>query len=327
MRNIFDTISQTLGQVTNSVNPWDRQNSNNSNANAANNAANSNSRGSNFGQIGAMGVGGLLGALVSNPKNMTRTIKQAAMIGGGAALGGLAYSMYQKWRNNSNQQGYSAPSPSPYSSNPYSNPASNGGFSGQGGFGQVGQNQGGVFAPVNTGGFGAATANRGAGQIGYTSAAGTAFPQAQQPVGAGQNPFAAYNAQNQPSAQPEVNSDAISDLLLEAMVFAARADNHIDANEQQMIMKIAQELKPSQDLLSKISEFLNEPLDPNTLARKMPNPEMAPDLYRLSAAAIVADTPIERQYLKSLAQALHLSDAQVRILDQEALQFRAQAAQ
>lgn len=328
MRNLFDSITNTLGQFTQQGQSNDRRDENKSS-------------GSNFGKIGAMGLGGLLGALVDNPKHMGKTLKKAAMIGGGAALGGLAYGMYQKWRNqSSNQSGNTSSSQS----------------GGQGGFGQggFGQNQGGFgggfagsqgrggFSPVLSGGFGTGAGAGGTGgftpighgqgyghrhgqkQVGYTSPMGSALPNnSRQPVPNQANPFEAYNSQQQ--IEPEVDSDALGDLLLEAMVFAARADNHIDANEQQMIMKVAQELNPSQDLMQKISTFLNEPLDPNALARKLPNPEMAPDLYRLSAAAIVSDTSSERQYLQALAQALNLSAQQVSILDQEAAQFRAQA--
>lgn len=334
MRNLFDTLSNAVGQFTN-------QGNNNSgyNQNQGYNQNSGNRGGSALGQIGAMGVGGLLGALASNPKNISKTVKQAAMIGGGAALGGLAYSMYQKWRNQPAQgqqpypyqgqpQGGYLPPQGGYAPQqqggygggyaPQSAPgAYNGGFNPQNnGYGtqQFGQ-------PVNTGGFN----NQ---RIGYQQQGGTPFPQGKVPVGAGNDPFASYNTQQQQTGYtPEVNSDAISDLLLEAMVFAARADNHIDNSERQMILKMANELRPTQDLMNKIQEFLNEPLDPNVLARKMPTPDMAPDLYRLSAAAIVADTPAERQYLQDLARALRLPPNQVQILDQEAMQFRRQQGQ
>lgn len=324
MRNLFDTITNSLGQFT------QQGQSNNGNQGKSN--------GSSLGQLGAIGVGGLLGALVDNPKNMKKTIKKAALIGGGAALGGLAYNMYQKWRNNSNGQQSQMP-PQTYQNQGmgtqggYKGYQNQGSYQSQGGFAGGYQNQGGFiqnggFNPH--GGFGAGTQQVGyqapnQHQLGYQAQRPSALPKSTTPVAASQDPFAAYNSQQQ--AVTQVDSDALSDLLLEAMVFAARADNHIDADEKQMIMKVAQELNPTQNLMNKITTFLNEPLDPNTLARKLPDPAMAPDLYRLSAAAIVADTPIERQYLQALANALNLSAQQVEILNNEARQFRQQVGQ
>lgn len=328
MRNLFDNLTNSLGQFTQQGQQQNRGNSSNGNrGNGAN--------GSGWGQIGAMGVGGLLGALLDNPKNISRNIKKAAMIGGGAALGGLAYSMYQKWRNNSQsnqnyQQPYGQCGQQPnYNAGGFN--SQQGGFNPhQGGFGGLeqmgngGVNQGGAYGGQSQVGYRQSSGMQRTQQVGYQAPSPSPFPKQAETVG-NVDPFAAYNEQNQ-SAAPQVDTDAVSDLLLEAMVFAARADNHIDANEKQMIMKVAQELNPSQNLMNKITEFLNEPLDPNILARKITNPDMALDLYRLSAAAIVADTAIERQYLQSLARALNLSAQQVEILDREAAQFRQQAS-
>lgn len=335
MRNLFDNLTNSLGQFTQQGQQQNR--GNNSSGNRGNGA-----NGSGWGQIGAMGVGGLLGALLDNPKNISRNIKKAAMIGGGAALGGLAYSMYQKWRNNSqSNQNYQQPyaqggqqpnynaggfNPQQGGFNPYQGSYNHqqGGFGGMGQMGNGGFNQGGSYSEQSQVGYRQASGMQHPQQVGYQAPSSRPFPKQAEPV-ANADPFAAYNEQNQSTA-PQVDTDAVSDLLLEAMVFAARADNHIDANEKQMIMKVAQELNPSQNLMNKITEFLNEPLDPNILARKITNPEMASDLYRLSAAAIVADTSVERQYLQSLARALNLSAQQVAILDREAEQFRQQAS-
>lgn len=327
MRNLFDSVTNTMGQFT-------QQGGN----------QNNNRGGSALGQIASMGAGGLIGALIANPKAVTKGVKQAAIIGGGAALGGLAYNMYQKWKNPQPQQGQPYPyqgqpgypqggyAPQPnYQQGGYipQQPAGayNGGFNPpQNGY----TGQGGVPGPVHAGGFGQPQPQpmRQPQQVGYQAPTGTPFPRASTPVGAmATDPFSDYNSQQKSVYTPEINSDAISDLMLEAMVFAARADNHIDDSERQMILKTANEMNPTQDLMKKIQEFLNEPLDPTVLARKLPTPEMAPDLYRLSAAAIVADTPAERKYLQDLANALRLSPSQVAILDKEAMQFRQQQVQ
>lgn len=171
--------------------------------------------------------------------------------------------------------------------------------------------QGGYGAPQ--GGYGAPQGAYGA-QGGY----GQSAPSA--------DPFAAYNAaqQNQPLALP--NDDA-GKLILQAMIFAARADGHIDRQEQEMILKTAQTVSPDSNFNATISQFLNAPLDPKALASKVSNQQQAFDIYRLSATAIVADNDMERRYLSDLAAALNLDSMTIAQLDNDANQLRLQLSQ
>ena len=146
------------------------------------------------------------------------------------------------------------------------------------------------------------------------------------PQGYGQtasdDPFAAYNQQQQ--QQQLMLTNDMGKVLLEAMVFAARADGHIDRQEQEMILSTAQQLSSDSNFNQLIREYLNAPLDPRALAQKVSSREQALDVYRLSAAAIVADNAQEQNYLQALAGALQIDSATKEQLDQEAVQIREQ---
>lgn len=236
------------------------------------------------GMLGAAGVGGLLGALFGGSKGIQRTAKNAAVIGGSAALAALAYKMYQNW-----SQGKQAPQ------------------------GQAPQ------------GYGAPGYNAGQG---YGSAPGYGAPGYGAPSGGfggaqSDNPFADYNAQQAPA----MLSNDTGKLVLKAMVFAARADGHIDPSEQEVILSTAKNVTNDPNFNQLIRDYLNEPLDPKSLAAQVSSREQALDLYRLSAAAIVADNQAEQNYLNALASALGLDGSTKLQLDQESAQLRLQLAQ
>lgn len=137
------------------------------------------------------------------------------------------------------------------------------------------------------------------------------------------DPFAAYNqAHSANNNETMLLSNDSGKLILEAMIFAARADGHIDSQEQTLIMKTAEQLGgQSNDL---IREYLNKPLNPYDLSAKVHSREQALDLYRLSAAAIISDNDQERRYLSDLANALSIDAFTQQQLDQDAAQLRQQ---
>ncbi|MBU3826661.1 MAG: tellurite resistance TerB family protein [Candidatus Anaerobiospirillum merdipullorum] len=116
-------------------------------------------------------------------------------------------------------------------------------------------------------------------------------------------------------------------LLIEAMVFAARADGHIDSEEQQLILKSAQELGGNGQLEQVVSACMQKPLDPADIARRVSTPEEAADVYFLSAVIVNPDTFMEKSYLRGLAQACNLSEAQKAEIDARAAQARASLLQ
>lgn len=122
-----------------------------------------------------------------------------------------------------------------------------------------------------------------------------------------------------PAAQP----DQTALLLLEAMVFAARADGHIDEKEQANIRNAVESLFPGRDMGQVLDGFLNKPLDPAALASRIADPEEARDLYRLSGMIIDVDHFMERSYLDGLASALGISPDEKAALDRDVAELKA----
>ncbi|MBP4040664.1 tellurite resistance TerB family protein [Aeromonas sp. SrichE-2G] len=124
-----------------------------------------------------------------------------------------------------------------------------------------------------------------------------------------------WQAQQSTPAQPtqplgtlEGNAlDARANLLVRAMVAAARADGHIDAAERQKIQQYL--TKQGQgDAARWIDGELSRPLDPQALAREVTDMELATEVYLASLLAIEVDHFMERGYLDELARALKLDD-------------------
>ncbi len=168
---------------------------------------------------------------------------------------------------------------------------------------------------------------KGALTIGGTAAAGAlvyTFYQKWSQGNQGQAQPAPQQSQTQPTAPqclPEAENTAL--ILLEAMVFAARADGHIDEEEKQNIHNATQALFPNQEVVGLLDELLQKPIDPNSLAAKIKDPEEAYDLYRISCAIINIDSFMERSYLDGLAKALNINDTQKANLEQEAIAAKA----
>ena len=120
--------------------------------------------------------------------------------------------------------------------------------------------------------------------------------------------------------------DPTARLLLRAMVFAARADGHIDATEQERISKVVAQMAPGQDTNALLGQLLNAPIDPAALAAENRPAEQGEDLYRLSCMIVDIDHFMERSYLDALAAALKISEARKGQLEEEARQAKAQLA-
>ena len=143
----------------------------------------------------------------------------------------------------------------------------------------------------------------------------------------GQPAEPAPSAQSAPSGWPaELGSkrrprlflaDQTALLLLEAMVFAARADGHIDDKERANIHNAVESLFPGRDMAQVLDTLLNKPLDPASLASRIANHDEARDLYRLSAMIIDVDHFMERSYLDGLAAALKIAPEEKAALDSE----------
>lgn len=111
-------------------------------------------------------------------------------------------------------------------------------------------------------------------------------------------------------------------LLLRAMVFAARADGHIDNTERERIRRIVEQMFPGRDMSDAVQGLMDQPLDPSVLAAEVVAPEQGEDLYRLSCLIMDIDHFMERSYLDGLAEALPISPERKEMLEKEAGEAR-----
>ena len=118
---------------------------------------------------------------------------------------------------------------------------------------------------------------------------GTAFDPAQQP--GGENQFAVA--------------------LLTAMISAAKADGHIDRDEQDRIFDKIDEAGLDAEAKAFLMDELRAPLNLDKVVASATCPETATEIYAASRLAIDPDHPAEKAYLQMLASRLGLEPALV----------------
>jgi len=96
--------------------------------------------------------------------------------------------------------------------------------------------------------------------------------------------------------------------LVRAMIFAAKSDGNIDAEEQRNITARIKELNIGPDAQTLVNKCLAEPLNPELIAKGVTSAEEALELFTLSCAIINVDHFMERSYLDALARALRIPD-------------------
>ncbi len=104
------------------------------------------------------------------------------------------------------------------------------------------------------------------------------------------------------AAQHEAKSLAI----LSAMIAAAKADGHIDAEEQRQIFGKLDELDLGTAEKAFVIDELRKPLDIDAVVKSAVTPELAVEIYAASCLAIDPDDPAEQAYLAMLASRLKL---------------------
>lgn len=119
-------------------------------------------------------------------------------------------------------------------------------------------------------------------------------------------------------------SDPAAMLMLRAMVYAARADGHIDESEKDRIGKLTAQFMPGQDTTALVQSLVSEPIQLELLAGQMQSQEQREDLYRLSCLVLDIDHFMERGYLDALAGALAIDKARQEALETEAHEAKTQ---
>ena len=113
----------------------------------------------------------------------------------------------------------------------------------------------------------------------------------------------AVNNFGEPETQPSAEDEQASGVLLSAMLQAAKADGEIDTEEKAAIMEHLDDA--TEEEMAFIKQQLNAPVDPEGLARSVPD-GMQQQAYAMSLLAIDLDNQNEAKYLDTFAKALNL---------------------
>ena len=108
--------------------------------------------------------------------------------------------------------------------------------------------------------------------------------------------------------------------ILQAMIMAARADGHIDANERAVLTQEIEKLGADDELQAWIQQQFEAPLDADLLALQADSPQAAREIYLVSAVIIDDQNPMERAWLDQLANALKLPPTLTKELDRQVLE-------
>ncbi|MGB7932339.1 MAG: tellurite resistance TerB family protein [Gammaproteobacteria bacterium] len=116
------------------------------------------------------------------------------------------------------------------------------------------------------------------------------------------------------NAQEEQQLMDVASLIVKAMINAAKADGRIDEAETDRIVGKLREGGLSDEEQHFLVQEMRKPLDIDSIARAVPNQQVATQVYAASLLAIEVDTDQERRYLRELAAALGLDSNTVTYL-------------
>lgn len=107
------------------------------------------------------------------------------------------------------------------------------------------------------------------------------------------------------------------EILMKAMIFAAKADGHVDIDERAAITQWLQQNGMTHDVEALISRWLDEPLNPHVIANAVDGLEQASEVYLVSLLVIDVDHFLERAYLDALADALALPPVLIERIEEQ----------
>ena len=122
------------------------------------------------------------------------------------------------------------------------------------------------------------------------------------------------NAQQTPVSEPMPNTmastttDEYQLTLIKAMIAAAKADGHIDSDEQRTIFDAVESMSLPAEQKGLIFDLLNQPISAMDIAAGLSNDEQKTEVYMVSCMVGNIDHPAERQHLDDLAMVLNLPD-------------------
>jgi len=143
-------------------------------------------------------------------------------------------------------------------------------------------------------------------------------PPAAAPV-AGPQDAAAVDARFLPGSQPlPAGTEPFELSLIRAMIGAARADGHIDAQERGRIFEHVEKAGLDPEAKAFVFDTIDAPIGVREVAAGARSQEQAAELYLASRLAMDPDEPAERAYLQALAHRLQLPADLVAHLDRQA---------
>jgi len=110
----------------------------------------------------------------------------------------------------------------------------------------------------------------------------------------------------QPFTLPEPQPDSFDLYLVKAMIAAAKADGHIDAEEQQRIFKAVDQMELPGEVKAVLFDLLSKEIPVEEIASGTNGLEQKTELYLASCLVINPDHPSEKIHLEKLALALEL---------------------
>jgi uncharacterized membrane protein YebE (DUF533 family) len=119
---------------------------------------------------------------------------------------------------------------------------------------------------------------------------------------------------------PEIMSSDYQLTLIKGMIGAARADGHIDAEEQKNIYASIDRMDLSTETKAMVFDLIRHPVSIEEIASGAHTMEQKTELYLVSSMVIDPDHPSEKQWLSNLASLLGLPE-------ELALQLQMQAQQ
>lgn len=118
------------------------------------------------------------------------------------------------------------------------------------------------------------------------------------------------------SPAEEEQLEGKAELILKAMINAAKADGQIDQSEVQRIIGKLAEAGVDQQARDFVLSEMSKPMSTEAIvSASKGNPELAAELYAASLLAIEVDTPAERTYMQNLASGLGLQPQAVANLE------------
>lgn len=109
-----------------------------------------------------------------------------------------------------------------------------------------------------------------------------------------------------PSVAPSASPATQAMRLIRTLVYAAKADGHIDDQEQAAIRREVGKLDLGPEVNSMIQKAMDEQLDPARIADGVTDAKEALKIYALSSAISNPDNFMEKSYLDGLANALRI---------------------